>query len=187
MLPEYTEWLQEQKYPELPPQDTADPTLFLAEFDALPYDRGTVLFLEEVDRSEYTDISRLENALVSDIARTYRRHIARGLKITVNGRLVKPSDPLFGMPESQQVGYFGDIMTMEETIVIPLDGKANNLPECKMENGRHAEILVKVGLIDAVEFRNTIEAKRSSQTDNLTMDKEEDNAEDEEDDKENDK
>ncbi|MBR7829898.1 ATP-binding protein [Actinospica sp. MGRD01-02] len=54
---------------------------------------GCRVVWRDCDRIEYRRLAWLERALHRDLGRMYRRFLANGLKITINGSPVKPLDP----------------------------------------------------------------------------------------------
>ena len=74
---------------------------------------GTLVRLIRCDRCEYKRPSWLARRLEEDLGRIYRRFIASGLDLTVNGRRVRAVDPLFLLPSARISGArpFGDELT----------------------------------------------------------------------------
>ena len=58
---------------------------------------GTIVFMADCDRLTYRKISTLVDDAVREMARVYRRHLDRGLKLFVNNRMVQPFDPMYQM------------------------------------------------------------------------------------------
>lgn len=56
---------------------------------------GCVVTWRRCDRIEYQRLAWLERALHRDLGRMYRRFIADGMRLTINGVSVKPVDPLY--------------------------------------------------------------------------------------------
>lgn len=71
---------------------------------------GTVIRLLRCDRIEYKRPSWLVRRLHEEFGRIYRRFLIAGKRISINGRAVSVSDPLFLAPESEMHGArpFGD-------------------------------------------------------------------------------
>jgi hypothetical protein len=73
-------------------------------------DHGTAVVLDRCDRLEHKRPATIAEHLSRDLARIYRRFLASGLELRVNGSPVVPYDPLMLMPEGQVTGgsSFGD-------------------------------------------------------------------------------
>ncbi len=56
---------------------------------------GTIVVFEEADRADFTRAGDARNALISELSRTYRKHLRAGREITVDGTELKPFDPLY--------------------------------------------------------------------------------------------
>ena len=73
------------------------------------YDRlgssGTVVYMPACDRLTYAKARTLVDHAVKEIARVYRRHIATGLKVYVNNRLVEAFDPTYSMVSARHVRF----------------------------------------------------------------------------------
>lgn len=71
---------------------------------------GTVVRLLRCDRLEYKRPAWLARKLNDELGRIYRRFLDNGLKLSVNGQLVHPVDPMFLQPLSRLHGaeQFGD-------------------------------------------------------------------------------
>jgi hypothetical protein len=55
---------------------------------------GCIVTWRRCDRIEYQRLAWLERALHRDLGRIYRRFLANGVRLTINGARVKPIDPL---------------------------------------------------------------------------------------------
>lgn len=73
-------------------------------------DHGTAVVLDRCDRLEHKRPATIADHLSRELARIYRRFLASGLELRVNGSPLVPYDPLMLMPEGQVTGGspFGD-------------------------------------------------------------------------------
>ncbi|MCX4387288.1 ATP-binding protein [Micromonospora peucetia] len=94
----------------LPPVEHIDRPAFVPDTDS-----GTVVRLTRCDRVEYKRSSALARRLGDDLGRIYRRFLANGVSLQVNGQLVVANDPLCLQPESKIIGgrQFGDDLLYE--------------------------------------------------------------------------
>ena len=78
-------------------------------------EHGTAVLLDRCDRLEHKRTATIAEHLSRELARIYRRFLASGLKLRVNGELLAPYDPLMLMPEGQVTGgsRFGDELRYE--------------------------------------------------------------------------
>ena len=58
---------------------------------------GTIIFVPQCDRLSHRKASTLVDDATKEMARIYRRHLARGLKLYINNRRVHPFDPTYWM------------------------------------------------------------------------------------------
>jgi hypothetical protein len=74
-----------------------------AEYESLATSKtGTVVIWKKCDRVDYSGREdTLTQELPTTLGQTYRYYLASGKKVHVNGREVKPFDPLFLMPEAE--------------------------------------------------------------------------------------
>jgi Histidine kinase-, DNA gyrase B-, and HSP90-like ATPase len=61
---------------------------------------GTIVYMPDCDRLSYAKAQTLVEHAVKEMARVYRREIAKGLKLYVNNRRVRAIDPTFSMPNA---------------------------------------------------------------------------------------
>ena len=61
---------------------------------------GTIVYMPDCDRLTYAKSRTLVDHAVKEMARIYRREIAKGLKLYVNNRRVRAIDPTFSMPNA---------------------------------------------------------------------------------------
>lgn len=67
-------------------------------------DGGTLVRLTKIDRMDDTNIARFAATLRTRFAQTYRNFLERGVKLSVNGKLVQAADPLMrSHPETHVV------------------------------------------------------------------------------------
>jgi hypothetical protein len=62
---------------------------------------GTIVYMPNCDRLTYAKAKTLVDHATKEMARVYRRHIADGLKLYVNNRLVEAFDPTYSMPTAR--------------------------------------------------------------------------------------
>lgn len=62
---------------------------------------GTIVFIPDCDRLSYKTAQTLSDHATKDMARIYRRQLAKGLRIYVNNRRLEPFDPTYWMAESR--------------------------------------------------------------------------------------
>jgi len=58
---------------------------------------GTIVYMPECDRLTYAKAGTLVEHAVKEMARIYRREIAKGLKLYINNRRIRAIDPTFSM------------------------------------------------------------------------------------------
>jgi hypothetical protein len=80
-----------------------------------PTPHGTVVRVMRCDRLEYKRVSTLVARLREDLGRIYRRFLASGLNLRVNGEALTAIDPVFLQPSAKFVGgrQFGDTLTYQ--------------------------------------------------------------------------
>jgi len=80
-------------------------------------EHGTVVRVVRCDRLEYKRASTLVGKLREDLGRIYRRFLAHGLDLRVNGESLQAIDPVFLQPSAKLVGgrQFGDSLTYQLT------------------------------------------------------------------------
>lgn len=62
---------------------------------------GTIVFMPECDRLTYRTSQTLVEHATREMARIYRRFIAKGIRLFVNNRLVEAFDPTYWMPSAR--------------------------------------------------------------------------------------
>lgn len=65
---------------------------------------GTIVVLRKCDRVDTKHIGALEDALAAELGRIFRKFLHAGKQIRINGRRVRPLDPLFVNPGSNITG-----------------------------------------------------------------------------------
>jgi len=68
---------------------------------------GTIVFMPECDRLTFRKAQTLTEHATKEMARIYRRFIAKGLRLFVNNRLVEAFDPTYWMSSARHVGIEG--------------------------------------------------------------------------------
>lgn len=95
---------------------------------------GTIVFMPDCDRLTYATDRKLVEHCVKEMARVYRRQIARGLRIYVNNRITQPVDPTYAMANARHTSTEGinvktSRLIVPKTIQIPLnDGTKESAP-----------------------------------------------------------
>jgi hypothetical protein len=78
---------------------------------------GTVVYMPECDRLTYRTSRTLVDHAVKEMARVYRRHIARGVKLYVNNRRVEAFDPTYSMPNARHVRFIDGVAQQSRLII----------------------------------------------------------------------
>ncbi|HYI12365.1 MAG TPA: ATP-binding protein [Thermoanaerobaculia bacterium] len=68
---------------------------------------GTIIYVPDCDRLTYRTVKALADHATKEMARVYRRHLARGLKLYVNNRRVEPFDPTYSMSNARHATIEG--------------------------------------------------------------------------------
>jgi hypothetical protein len=68
---------------------------------------GTIIFVPDCDRLTYRTTKVLADHATKEMARVYRRHLARGLRLYVNNRRVEPFDPTYSMASARHATIEG--------------------------------------------------------------------------------
>jgi len=68
---------------------------------------GTIIHMPECDRLSTATARTLVEHTVKEMARVYRRHIVKGLRIFVNNRIVEAVDPTLSMPSARHARVEG--------------------------------------------------------------------------------
>jgi len=95
---------------------------------------GTIVFMPSCDRLTYATDRKLVEHCVKEMARVYRRHIAKGLRIYINNRLTQAVDPTYAMANARHASIEGlnvktSRLVLPKTIQIPLsDGAKESAP-----------------------------------------------------------
>ena len=79
---------------------------------------GTIVYMPECDRLTYAKASTLVDHAVKEMARVYRRPIARGLRLYVNNRLVEAFDPTYSMPNARHVRFLEEVTAKQSSLLI---------------------------------------------------------------------
>ncbi|MFD2648228.1 ATP-binding protein [Devosia albogilva] len=62
---------------------------------------GTIVYMPGCDRLTYRKVQTLVDHAVKEMGRVYRRHIAQGLSLYVNNRLVEATDPTYSLSSAR--------------------------------------------------------------------------------------
>ena len=93
---------------------------------------GTVVVWKNCDRLDFCGREEtLTRELPRSLGQAYRYYLARGKTIKVNGREVKPFDPLFLMPEAEFSGAVQHGAPLRFDFDVPGDGEMKGLVEVK--------------------------------------------------------
>jgi hypothetical protein len=99
--------------------DRDEQTLFTERADELR-DRlgksGTVVYLPSCDRLTFAKVRTLCEHATKEMARVYRRFLAKGIKLYVNNRLLEPFDPTYSMAAARHA-KIPDIKVKESRLV----------------------------------------------------------------------
>jgi hypothetical protein len=79
---------------------------------------GTIVYMPECDRLTYATARTLVDHAVKEMARVYRRAIAKGLKLYVNNRIVEAFDPTYSMPNARHVRFLEDVEAKHSTLLV---------------------------------------------------------------------
>lgn len=95
---------------------------------------GTIVFMPDCDRLTYATDRKLAEHCVKEMARVYRRQIAKGLRIYINNRLTQAVDPTYAMANARHTSIEGlkvktSRLVVAKTIHVPLnDGTKETAP-----------------------------------------------------------
>jgi hypothetical protein len=78
---------------------------------------GTIIYMPQCDRLTYRTSRTLVDHAVKEMARVYRRHIARGVKLYVNNRRVEAFDPTYSMANARHARFL-DIEAKQSRLII---------------------------------------------------------------------
>jgi len=119
---------------------------------------GTIVFMPDCDRLTYATDRKLVEHCVKEIARVYRRQIARGLRIYVNNRVTDAVDPTYSMPNARHTSVEGITVKTSRLIV----AKTVNIPTS--ESGKEiAPVNIKLYALPIEDWANlTRRAQNSS-------------------------
>lgn len=93
---------------------------------------GTIVYVPNCDRLTHKQARTLTDHATRDMARIYRRMLAKGVKLYVNNRLIEPFDPTYSMPEArhnkidelQCLGVTRSRLISTWTVEIPVEEEA---------------------------------------------------------------
>ncbi|HEV7485937.1 MAG TPA: ATP-binding protein [Thermoanaerobaculia bacterium] len=74
--------------------------------ECLP-ESGTIVYVADCDRLTYRTSKALADHATKEMARVYRRHLARGLRLFINNRRVDPFDPTYSMASARHTSVEG--------------------------------------------------------------------------------
>jgi Histidine kinase-, DNA gyrase B-, and HSP90-like ATPase len=79
---------------------------------------GTIVYMPDCDRLHYAKAKTLVDHAVKEMARVYRRAIARGLRLYVNNRSVEPFDPTYSMSNARHARFL-NTQTKQSRLIVP--------------------------------------------------------------------
>jgi hypothetical protein len=89
---------------------------------------GTIVFMPDCDRLTLATDRGLVNDCMKEMARVYRRQIAKGLRIYINNRLTQAVDPTYAMANARHTSIEGlnvktSRLVVPKTIQVPLNDR----------------------------------------------------------------
>ncbi len=106
---------------------------------------GTIVFLPSSDRLTFAKARTLCEHAIKEMARVYRRFLAKGIKLYINNRLVEPFDPTYSMAAARHA-RIPDLKFKESRLVfskvIEIKRKENNTQD--PENAEIAPATVRL-------------------------------------------
>jgi hypothetical protein len=86
---------------------------------------GTIVYMPQCDRLTYRTSRTLVDHAVKEMARVYRRHIARGVKLYVNNRRVEAFDPTYSMQNARHARFLEidakqSRLIIAKTVTVPI-------------------------------------------------------------------
>ncbi len=115
------------------PKDATEQQL-LAPADTNVYEQlgthGTIVFMPDCDRLTYASDRKLVEHCVKEMARVYRRQIAKGLRIYINNRPTQAVDPTYSMANARHASIEGlnaktSRLVVTKTVQVPLNDRTN--------------------------------------------------------------
>jgi|SRR5215471_3622712 len=79
---------------------------------------GTIVYMPNCDRLTYSTARTLVDHAVKEMARVYRRAIARGLRLYTNNRPVEAFDPTYSMLNARHVQFLEEVGAKHSTLII---------------------------------------------------------------------
>jgi len=101
---------------------------------------GTIVYMPDCDRLHYAKASTLVDHAIKEMARVYRRAIAKGLRLYVNNRLIEAFDPTYSMSNARHVRFLGDVATKQSRLLL---SKPVNIPVSE-GSSQTAAALIKI-------------------------------------------
>lgn len=91
---------------------------------------GTIVFMPDCDRLTYASDRKMVEHCVKEMARVYRRQIAKGLRIYVNNRPTQAVDPTYSMANARHASIEGlnaktSRLVVAKTVQVPLNDRTN--------------------------------------------------------------
>jgi hypothetical protein len=115
------------------PKDATEQQL-LAPADTNVYEQlgthGTIVFMPDCDRLTYASDRKLVEHCIKEMARVYRRQIAKGLRIYINNRPTQAVDPTYSMANARHASIEGlnaktSRLVVAKTVQVPLNDRTN--------------------------------------------------------------
>jgi hypothetical protein len=103
---------------------------------------GTIIYMPNCDRLTYAKAQTLVDHAVKEMARVYRRPIARGLRLYINNRLVEAFDPTYSMAKARHTRILDDHDVSEKQSRLILSKQVDIKVS---EKGKtHAPVIIKL-------------------------------------------
>lgn len=96
-------------------EEVPKPELIRFDAETFPGKCGTLVIWARCDRLDNRRVSTITRKIEAELARRFRHYIWNGLKISINGEVIRPFDPLYLHPQALIAGarQFGDELTYE--------------------------------------------------------------------------
>ena len=78
---------------------------------------GTIVYMPQCDRLTYRTARTLVDHAVKEMARVYRRHISRGVKLYVNNRRIEAFDPTYSMSNARHIKFLDGTAQQSRLII----------------------------------------------------------------------
>jgi hypothetical protein len=116
---------------------------------------GTIIFMPGADRLTYRQGKSLVDHATRHMARIYRRHLARGLRLYINNRRVDPFDPNYFMEQARHVSVLaslGEGYAVRETRSRLVNTFEVEVPEQEDDAAKKHTVLARIFLLPIEEW-----------------------------------